>query len=131
MSVYTILSGRTCSSIIGINVWVLAFGIIAVYTFSTRFNCPNTAILPAAPRPRGPFRLPQNNAHRLYLPIEFITRKFTSYDSTKSHIKLYCGVRFNPNQLRSRSGSSARYEVFDKSVLLACGYAAFALIHRS
>ena len=36
----------------GSNVAVFEFGTIAVYTLPLRFNRPNTATLPAAPRPR-------------------------------------------------------------------------------
>ena len=52
------LSGFTCCLIIGINVSVLASGMITVKTLPLRFNKPNTGTLPAAPRPRLPLRLP-------------------------------------------------------------------------
>ena len=51
------------------NVVVFEFGMIAVYTLPPRFNRPNTATLPAAPRPRFPLHVShRSNSHQLLLP---------------------------------------------------------------
>lgn len=60
------LSGITLRSIIGIKVAEEASGMIFVYTRPPRFRRPKTGILPPAPRPRLPLRVPpQNRTHQL------------------------------------------------------------------
>jgi len=57
-NVENILSGLTFCLMMGRSVCVEAFGMMTTWTFPLRFSSPNTATLPAAPRPRLPFRRP-------------------------------------------------------------------------
>ena len=97
--------GKQCSCL-----WV--WNNSGVYTLPPRFNRPNKATLPAAPRPRFPLHVShRSNSHQLLLPPTVhssVAYWLWAYVKAWKKLQLYCGV--NPFHFSGRSSHGSYYE---------------------
>lgn len=125
------LSGGTCSRMMGSSVLDWAFGIIAANTFPPRFNKPNTGTLPAAPRPRLPLRTPPKvTLIRLHLARQVIAGPLTGNQLAQPMVKHSGSIPVHTDKLRRGScRGSCDKQINQASLLLPAQPASPSINH--